>query len=332
MHGGQIEAGDLARWTPFHLHLEASRQIVAWLRMDGKRFREPFFADSVAAFRRRHPEAAPLLTEIEALEHPALLEGSLPLAGFIFHMSRCGSTALSRSLAASPGLHVIAEAEPVNQIMGADPALFPPARRAAWLQALLRVLARRRTGRQRSCVIKFSSWNALHLAAIRQAFPGVPWVFVHREPLEVLVSLLSDPPGWLRSPDGPWTRPLWPQGPPAGMPPEELCATLLAAICRRAAGEADGGALFVDGRRLSRETLARVLAHFRIAPAPSELDRIVAESSLYSKGAGGRRVYLDDSAAKRERAAPALRAAAERWLGPAYQEMARAAAQPASPR
>jgi hypothetical protein len=150
--------------------------------------------------------------------------------------------------------------------------------------------------------------------------------------LEVLASLLADPPGWMLAPDGPWTRPLWEQGPPAGTTPEELGAILLAAICRQAAGESDGSGLFVNGRSLSPATLAQVLTHFRIAPTPSELTGILAQSTRYSKDVQGRRAYLDDSAAKRERASPALIKAAERWLDSTYLEMTRAAAQPTSPR
>ena len=39
--------------------------------------------------------------------------------------------------------------------------------------------------------MKFSSWNVLYLPLVRAAFPVVPWVFVYRHPVEVMVANLA---------------------------------------------------------------------------------------------------------------------------------------------
>ena len=42
--------------------------------------------------------------------------------------------------------------------------------------------------RFRDYFVKFDSWNTLDLALIRRAFPDVPWIFLYRDPVEVIVS------------------------------------------------------------------------------------------------------------------------------------------------
>ena len=55
-------------------------------------------------------------TSIEALSE---LPPGVPIAGFIFHMSRCGSTLLSQALAAFESNIVVSEAAPLRSILPA---------------------------------------------------------------------------------------------------------------------------------------------------------------------------------------------------------------------
>ena len=56
-------------------------------------------------------------TSIEVLNDPALVSDTLYPSGFIFHMSRCGSSVLVRALSHAPGHLVISEPEPFNQLL-----------------------------------------------------------------------------------------------------------------------------------------------------------------------------------------------------------------------
>jgi len=78
-------------------------------------------------------------------------------AGFIFHMSRSGSTALARALAAVPSNRVIAEPEPLNQLLAArEPRL--DGHRSGWLRGLILALTAGGGPAQRA-VLKLSSWK-----------------------------------------------------------------------------------------------------------------------------------------------------------------------------
>ena len=49
----------------------------------------------------------------------------------------------------------------------------------------------------RPYVLKLSSWNTLFCDIVTEAFPETNWVLSLRDPVEVGVSLLRQPPGWL---------------------------------------------------------------------------------------------------------------------------------------
>ena len=89
-----------------------------------------------AVFRRNHLRlsATPLQPALPATDSiDVLLEWQeqspgLPPSGFIFHMSRCGSTLAARMLAASPRNIVLSEADPIDYVLRA-PCATPPSPR-----------------------------------------------------------------------------------------------------------------------------------------------------------------------------------------------------------
>jgi hypothetical protein len=58
-------------------------------------------------------------------------------------------------------------------------------------------MGRRRLPSYRAHIIKFTSFNILQFPFIRTAFPGVPAIFLFRDPDQVLDSYREGPPGWI---------------------------------------------------------------------------------------------------------------------------------------
>ena len=115
-----MELAELARWTPIRFDLSGAAPVVDWADLSEERFVEPFFDQTVARWASG-PRARPLVrTGLEALV--ALdNEPSLEPAGMIFHLSRCGSTLVSRLLGTLPGAVVLAEPSPLNALLGLNP-------------------------------------------------------------------------------------------------------------------------------------------------------------------------------------------------------------------
>lgn len=174
-------------WIPCELLDAGPRRLVRWIHPGaGPLFQEPFFGQSmdslVAAHLPQKLTPAGELAGVPCIRAPQ---------GFIFHVSRCGSTLVSRSLAAVPRLRIISEAGPVNQLLleQGDPA---------WLKGMLNALCGAAPGRP--CIFKFTSWNLLFIEQLLALFPATPWVFVYRAPADVVHSLRARPPRWHGNP------------------------------------------------------------------------------------------------------------------------------------
>jgi hypothetical protein len=186
---------DLAQWTPVAVSVGAGGVSVDWGDLRGVRYSEPFFMQTVERWAGGDP--APLVrTGIEALE-TLDASPSLDPAGFIFHLSRCGSTLCAQMLAAAEGTLVLSEPGPVNDLLMAAIDGLEEERAARLLRLVVRALARRRFGDERHAVFKLSSWNARRISLFRRAFPETPIVWLRRDPIDVLNSLAADPPAWL---------------------------------------------------------------------------------------------------------------------------------------
>ncbi len=191
-----MELADLAGWTPIRFDFSGRTPTVDWADLTGERFVDPFFDETVARWLSG-PDARPLVrTGLEALV--ALdNEPSLEPAGMIFHLSRCGSTLVSRMLRAVPGVVVLAEPAPLNALLRLDPDRVDQATLVRLVRLLVRALGRRRHGDERQLVLKCTSWNIRRREILAAAFPEVPWVWVQRDPVRVLASLFAEPSGWL---------------------------------------------------------------------------------------------------------------------------------------
>lgn len=175
-------------WIPFELMSAGKRSMVRWIH-PGKDplFLEPFFNQTMSALVNAN--AVQKLTPIEEL---AGVQPVKAPRGFIFHVSRCGSTLVSRSLAGVARHRLISEAAPMNQLLLAEN--LDPQVKGQLLKGLLHALCG--TEENTACFIKFTSWNLLFLEQILALFPATPWLFIYREPADVLRSLTAKPPGW----------------------------------------------------------------------------------------------------------------------------------------
>jgi hypothetical protein len=298
-------------WAPIRVH-ERDVPVVEWCWLDGLGFDEPFFVQTVErAFRTPFSLLFRRETPIDDLD--ALPPGLEP-SGFVFHGSRCGSTLVSRMLASVPQHLVLSEPLPVDQVLRSRAS---EAERVRRLRAIVSALGRPRRGVERAYVLKLDAWNACSLSLVRLAFPDVPWVFLFREPVEVLASHFRQrgahmvpgalDPGLFGLDFDAVSR----------MAPEEYCARVLASIYRSALEQRDAQALFVDYRDLPGAVFDRIMGAFGLECGASEL---AGMRELVRRDA--KNPQLPFSPGERE-ASPALREAADRWVRPLYEELCR---------
>jgi hypothetical protein len=172
-------------------------------------------------------------------------------------------------------------------------------------------------------VLKLDSWTALELPVFRAAFPGVPWMFLYRDPVDVLLSHLRRRgahtiPGVL--PASLYELDL---AEAARMPAEEYCARVLARICEAALDQVDrdaGTVRFVRYADLPGAVTTTLVPLFGLEPSPGDHDRMAAAALRDAKNPSG--AFDADHPVERRRAAgPEVHRAAERWLRPLYERL-----------
>jgi hypothetical protein len=316
-----MELADLARWTPVRLDFSGPTPTVDWADLSAERFVEPFFDQTVARWASG-PHARPLVrTGLEALV--ALdSEPSLEPTGMIFHLSRCGSTLVSRLLGTLPGVVVLAEPAPLNALLGLDPDWVDEAELVSVVRLVVRALGRCRHGDERRLVLKCTSWNIRRRAILAAAFPQTPWIWVQRDPARILASLLGEPPGWLGLQAAPRRAArrfgLDPAAVPA-MTRAEFAARALGAMLEAAASD-PARRLCIDHADLPAAVWKRVAAHLGFEAGPTAIQRMMEESRFYAKDPAPR-VFAGD-APERHPMTAAMREAAQRFAEPGYHALA----------
>ncbi|WP_312130764.1 sulfotransferase family protein [Diaphorobacter nitroreducens] len=179
----EVAAGMAGRWLPRSYHVRTQR--LAWCLPDGAPT-EPFHDEYLSRCWQSTP-LNQLITPRTSLKPLAACAQRVPRAqpaGFIFHLSRCGSTLLSGCLSELDGAAVFSESPVLTEIL-VDPALSPQEKRAH-VQCLLDLKTILFPGRR--VVVKWNAWDIFHAQLLRGAYPNVPAVALVRDPVEILAS------------------------------------------------------------------------------------------------------------------------------------------------
>lgn len=313
--------------TPLDLRWIGGEPILRCCDFRDLAFTDPFFYNTYTRLRRTGPEPEMVDVGLSALREQG--ETGLPPAGFIFHLSRCGSTLVSKLLATSERTLVLGEPDALNALLS-FPAEVDDERVGVWLRDLTLVLGRRRRPSEEVYILKLSSLLVTALPRIRSVFPETPWIFVFRDPGEVMASVLENPTGFLQLKAFPKSAARWLGVAPEliqSMSTEEYVARFLGRMCLCAMEEAErsapGRCLLVDYRDLPGAIWTTVAPFFGINLRPEEVSRMSGQAAIYSKDRAGTRKFEDDSARKAQGLSPGMRAEIERWAGGPYRRLLR---------
>jgi hypothetical protein len=304
-------------WLPVHIDGGAT-PYVDWAHFAGAPLTAPFFEDARreagarpfnALFRRRSS-----LAGFSAAATPAR---ALIPSGLIFHMSRCGSTLVAQMLAASPRDTVISEAPPLDGAIQLEVLGAASGRDGGVVAAMVSALGRRQTATRGALFLKHDSWHVISLPLIRRALPRAPWVFLYRDPVEVLVSQARQPgmqivPGMLPA------QIIGTHAP--AMAADEYGAAVLGRICT-AAGEAfaAGGGLLVNYNELPGAFFTRILPHFGVAPGARTAEAMWRAAERDAKAPYA--AFTPDGPAKRAEATPRQLELAARHMAAPYRRL-----------
>jgi hypothetical protein len=320
--GSVTNLPELRGWIPGRIVRHDGSLRVEWIFLPEKRFSDPFFEGTLqAAMRRPFNLLFRHNTSMEALQHWAQFSPGIFPTGFIFHVSRCGSTLVSWLLSKLESALVLSEPVPLDAVIRAnfrniDPA---PEQQIAWLRAMVSALGQRRSPEQEKLFIKFDAWNMLQFPLLHAAFPDVPWIFLYREPTEVLVSSLRRRglhtlPGGIEPTLSGFTL-----EEASRVPAEEYCARVLARIYQAGLQyHVENQSLLVNYTQLPEAIWGAISRHFHIDLTNDEISLLRECAQLDPKTTA---FFSGDSQEKRAEATPVIQAVAGQWLYPIYHQL-----------
>jgi hypothetical protein len=327
---GRIVESDFSHFRPvrmFEIPPENELRVV-WRSFSDVPMTAPFFKDAMdqSAALKNSPEH--FETDWEVVRSVANQPGNLALNGTIFHMARTGSTLIHRMLSATGSVLSLSEVPMMDRVLYST-LDYPNDSRSQIIRDVVNTYGQPRRPGEQHYVLKMTDAMAnVRLAQYRSAFPDKPWIFVYRDPIEVMVSISRQGTGTM----GQWMRNRLRGAERLGIPalanpamwPEEFMARTLRRFCsmavQAARATAPGKFLAINYSRLPEAVWETIAPHFGIELTARERALMQAQSQ-YSSKKRDTVEFTPDSKDKLEAAKPYVRQLAERFVVPAIEEL-----------
>lgn len=178
----------LSNWIPYKLIEKDNDVYFEWIYLGDIKYADPFFEETISKCKSHayNTQSFKIVSSVENLIDWSKELISVELKSLVFHVSRCGSTMLSQSLATSSENIMISEAPIIDEILRSD--TFNLEKKAALLKAVIALLAQKRFPEQKNVIIKLDAWHIFNADFLRSIFPEIPFALLYRNPVEVLKS------------------------------------------------------------------------------------------------------------------------------------------------
>lgn len=315
----------LRSWLPVDAVIHDGRPAIKWMDVDDVAFDEPFFHETILKLKSHRT----VITELDALLQLEKFAEPVEPTGFILHASRCGSTLLANACKALDDSLVISEPPVLDKLAS---RFFTDANAASpkellymlLLRAAVTLLGQRRKGNAQRYFVKFACTTTLQVERLRNIWPNVPFIFLYRDPVEIIVSNLRAIPEWMQPESNRATAAAI-----VGVAEEKLNSMSAEEFCARAIGRFFSAAAVnrspqlrtINYSEVGADWLLDALSHFGISPNENEADAINKVSRLYSKDLAGRLAFSSDSDSKRASATRCITELARTWASASYERL-----------
>lgn len=317
-------------FIPVNIEYQAGAHRIVWLNVGDYQFTESKFRYSIEHLTAMQQQQARFTTDLQLMASNEFLEDTIYPTGFIFHMSRCGSTVLAKSIARVPAHIVIDEGTPLNDGLwhyftnGWQTPVAESNENLTLLRNIVLALGRKRTADHQRYFVKFRSWNTIFVDFIRRAFPDVPCLFLYRDPAEVLVSAFMRPVwvldfkgmaagGFLTNTTATVT---------AAMSPLEFLTVCFTRYLATGLTIDSDQFQYLNYEQIKAENLAAILQlAFNYPITPRMLEQMKVQFSYYSKDDSNTQPFLPDKEEKQRAITPEIKQAVAGSLYTHYQAL-----------
>lgn len=179
-------------WVPYNLKLREKDYTCEWLYTSKMEYLDPFFTETMIRCKGLPENIKPErpLSSIHLLPDWADTLTKVEPTAFIFHISRCGSTLISQSLAMNEENIALSEVPFIDELLRLSDSDQWPGEldRKATLKAAFDFYGQNRNGRKKRLFVKTDCWHIYFLPLLRQLYPSTPFILLYRRPDEVIRS------------------------------------------------------------------------------------------------------------------------------------------------
>ncbi|SHH35852.1 sulfotransferase family protein [Flavobacterium defluvii] len=178
----------LSNWIPYKLIEKDNNIYFEWIYLGDIKYLDPFFDETISKCMKLdyNSKRFRVISTVENLIEWSDELVSVDLKSLVFHVSRCGSTMLSQSLATSSENIMVSEAPIFDEILRSN--LFGLDTKTTLLKAVLKFLGQKRFPEQNNLILKLDAWHIFDAGYLRSLFPEIPFALLYRNPTEVLKS------------------------------------------------------------------------------------------------------------------------------------------------
>ena len=270
-------------------------------------------------------------TDIQLLtrEDMALDEHQDP-AGFVFHMSKCGSTLMAKVLDQPDTQMIVKEATSLHENLWQyltndwQNPVAPTDENLRLIRNLIQMLGRSRLAKQACYFVRFRSWNVAFVDVIQQAFPDTPSLFMYRDPVNVMASILNKPTTGLPRLNDSGAAAFITQQPRDALSKMDALhyfTSFYKQFLYQGLNKMQN-THYLNYRQLNKQNLPQILrTAFNYTASKTDLPLMLAQFDSYSKDDTGTVRFTSDREEKKKQVTPAMREIAEEQLMLMYQQL-----------
>jgi hypothetical protein len=305
---------------PYNIRYDNAQLIVDWCNVADSQLKDPFFDQTIHRLLRSTPYAT-RSTLFETLANTNSTKAALKPTGFIFHMSRCGSTLIAQMLASLQQFVVFSEPAILETLLRNTyaPEGASNEQKRRLLANVIQAFLDYKTVQQ-DAFIKFSARAILDYQLITQVYPSVPCIFVYRDPVEVLVSLVGTQID--RLPPGLEKASLLNEDSQAisRMRPVEFWARVIANQCAAAVEMCEcSQPLLVNYSQLPEKVWTDIVKFFGVVLSAADVERM--QEVLTQNAKNPQKPFSNDIVNKRDAATKEIHDLVEHFVQPYYHRL-----------
>lgn len=269
-------------------------------------------------------------TRTVSLRSVSSMNSQLQPNGFVFHQSRVGSTLVANLLGSSHDHLVFSEsAPPAACVLHCNGCTDN--RKVHLLRVILNAMGNSAT--HKKLFFKFQSANTPLMELYTKAFPNTPWIYLFRDPVEIMVSHIGNDKGAVdrapclrsrRRAPAEVVRVL--SAAPNAVSKAEYCAAHLNFLNQAPKNLLKAPGSFgraVNYKNLPNEFIDDILPnHFGVDVSDEYKNAMISTSQHYSKARKGPQTWVNDTDTKHSRASSEMKLWAKNLMQGSYEELA----------